>query len=206
MKRLRQYHREAVLLIHDEFVSVQGVYLEEGTIRIQHLYAVEDGEVSFNEGGLVVIDDTLYQITNPVIDAESFGTPMIISATLVPYVEAEDDEPEETTEKAICPKCNHEWMIDLPYDPETVVCPECGYDGKEEPKAEEPIVIAEDAAIEEEKKEDAPVIDEDDLGSTPAPDYSSMTAKALYDLCIERGIEIEKRLEKEQYLKALRGY
>ena len=35
------------------------------------------------------------------------------------------------------------------------------------------------------------------------PDYSSMKAKELYDLCVEKGIEVEAKKSKEYYIEKL---
>lgn len=48
-----------------------------------------------------------------------------------------------------------------------------------------------------------PEDEEDDEGEMEQPDYSSMTARALYNLCKERGIECRTRLDKDDYIELL---
>lgn len=49
--------------------------------------------------------------------------------------------------------------------------------------------------------------DEDDIEENTSGDtYSDMTAKELYKLCIERGIEVEKKKKEKYYINLLREY
>lgn len=61
---------------------------------------------------------------------------------------------------------------------------------------------------------DEPVVDEEpveapteepetDEEQSDVVDYSNMKAKELYDLCVERGIEVEAKKSKEYYIEML---
>ncbi len=54
-----------------------------------------------------------------------------------------------------------------------------------------------------EKLEQADAAEDDDWGDDEKPDYASMSAKELYDMCIERGIDAERKKSKEYYTKKL---
>lgn len=58
------------------------------------------------------------------------------------------------------------------------------------------------------KSDTSDTSDEDDWGEEEEekPDYSKMTAKQLYDECVRRGIEVEKRKKAAEYIKVLEEY
>lgn len=56
--------------------------------------------------------------------------------------------------------------------------------------------------VEEEIPEEIP---EEIEEATETIDYSKMTNKELYSLCVERDIEVEQKRNKEYYIEALEG-
>lgn len=79
-----------------------------------------------------------------------------------------------------------------------------------EPAVEEPVVDEEPVEAPTEEPEtdvDADVDTEVETGEEQSDevDYSNMKAKELYDLCVERGIEVEAKKSKEYYIEKLNG-
>lgn len=69
----------------------------------------------------------------------------------------------------------------------------------DEPVAEEPVVEEEP-----ETNEDADVDTDAETDEEQSKiDYSNMKAKELYDLCVEKGIEVETKQSKEYYIEKL---
>lgn len=64
----------------------------------------------------------------------------------------------------------------------------------EEQVTEEPVEEAE-GAVEEEAVEEAPVVDENN--------YDALTAKELYELCKEQGLDVEAKKSKAYYIEKL---
>lgn len=56
-------------------------------------------------------------------------------------------------------------------------------------------IVADEAAVEE--------VVEDDTEEVETSDFSQMSTKQLYNLCVEKGLNVEPKLKKEDYIKVL---
>ena len=78
---------------------------------------------------------------------------------------------------------------------------------KRAPKSNIPVKkAAKKSEPEDDEDDDYDYDEEDDEEDDDAPDYSEMSAKELYKLCKERGIEVKPKKPEKYYIKQLEEY